>query len=404
MKLAITADWHLSSSNRLDDMAHTLDAMSSAIVASDVDAVAVCGDLYRSWFSAGPMERGVVYRFVKTVTDAGKTCLLFPGNHDVSEADATGDTINSREFRELHLTRVVFCDAPRLVTIAGAAFIVMPHLTRAYIAQSLGAGADYSDAFASSFHGLYSQAELLKLPVYALCHVLLREALPPVAAESESLRSISASMFSRKDCPQLQGVFAGDIHAHKTISADGAVPVTYCGSPDVVTFGEINDAKGYVVLDTQTGKTEFYKLSTRKFLDVVIDLDADTLTCAGDVQGSTPMDSEARLDQEIVLSALAAVSESITDAIVRVSIKGTKDRVATIDRAAIRDALVGYSPNGIKSLNFVINYAETSSAQLPEAATDEDALTDWVKAKTYDAAFMAKVLAAGKGIICGLKG
>jgi len=58
-------------------------------------------------------------------------------------------------------------------------------------------------------------------------------------------------------------------HIHKQQLIKGDIPVVFPGSPVINNFGERNDAKGYVILDTDTGKWEFVQLApARKWVQV----------------------------------------------------------------------------------------------------------------------------------------
>lgn len=405
MKIAITADWHLSANNRVGDMADTISVMADSIVGKKAGAVVICGDLYRSWFAAGPVERGIVYAFMKRMRDAGIQCVVFPGNHDVSETDAAGSTVNIREFGELGLDSVAFTGVPAVMDVGAVTAIIIPHLTRAAIQQGKEEGqGDYSDCFAEHLSGLYAQAIKTGKPVYVFAHALFLEALPPAAALSESARAVRLSALSSDDYPKIRKVFLGDIHKHMELKS-GDTPVVYCGSPDIITFGEISDKKGYVLLDTVSDSYDFVPLDNRRFLDVSVDLDADTLTCAGSVSCNTSMESKSVLAQEAIEGAIVALKDEIKDAIVRVSVSGARDKISTVNRDAVRTALVACAPNGIKSLNFVINYAAVNagSGKSMLGLSEDAAFDEWIASKEYPDGFREQVYSAGKELLCGLK-
>jgi len=81
--------------------------------------------------------------------------------------------------------------------------------------------------------------------------------------------------------PDWDYVALGHIHRHQALEADRDPPVVYSGSVERIDFGEEKETKGFVVACVERGGCawEFRELSTRPFVTIRVNADAQDPTC-----------------------------------------------------------------------------------------------------------------------------
>ena len=320
-------------SSRLGDFLHSLDTALDYAVAQAFDLVLLAGDVYKNRDPSPTVQREFARR-VRRLSEAGIPTFLLVGNHDLPNAWARAHSVEI--FDILGVPNVWVADEPGITLVPTAQgplqIVALPWVTH---------------------HKLLTKDEFRALPHRELNNVLvdrieslvdgmaekLDPALPALftahAAIDSAKTSSEHAMMLGDDVvlplslvrrPEFDYVALGHIHKYQVLSENP--PVVYPGSLERIDFGEERDAKGFVTVlldETQPrGKRivshDFHEAGARRFVTVEVH-----------TEGGNPNDA--------VLQSLAARSDDIRDAIVRVVIKTTAEGESLLRDDEIRKAL-----------------------------------------------------------------
>ena len=256
MKILHLADTHIgySAYNTLDENGYNqremdvYDAFARVVDAAlkeEPDIVLHAGDLFES---VRPSNRAIsfVIEQLLRLSDAGIPFVAISGNHST----------------------------PRLRE-TGSVFKVLEHIEHAHLA----------------YRGKYETFQFGDLKIHALPHCVDKSSFESQLKKMRSDKQfrynlaalhagvIGLSIFRMNEfneqlatSKQLERGFdyvaLGHYHEHCEVSSSAV----YSGSTERFGFGEVNQPKGFVILDLEKGKWKFHKLSIRKMLDLrVID-------------------------------------------------------------------------------------------------------------------------------------
>jgi len=320
-------------SSRLGDFLHSLDTALDYAMAQAFDLVLLAGDVYKNRDPSPTVQREFARR-VRRLSEAGIPTFLLVGNHDLPNAWARAHSVEI--FDILGVPNVWVADEPGITLVPTAQgplqIVALPWVTH---------------------HKLLTKDEFRALPHRELNNVLvdrieslvdgmaekLDPALPALftahAAIDSAKTSSEHAMMLGDDVvlplslvrrPEFDYVALGHIHKYQVLSENP--PVVYPGSLERIDFGEERDAKGFVTVlldETQPrGKRivshDFHEAGARRFVTVEVH-----------TEGGNPNDA--------VLQLLAARSDDIRDAIVRVVIKTTAEGESLLRDDEIRKAL-----------------------------------------------------------------
>jgi len=320
-------------SSRLGDFLHSLDTALDYAMAQAFDLVLLAGDVYKNRDPSPTVQREFARR-VRRLSEAGIPTFLLVGNHDLPNAWARAHSVEI--FDILGVPNVWVADEPGITLVPTAQgplqIVALPWVTH---------------------HKLLTKDEFRALPHRELNNVLvdrieslvdgmaekLDPALPALftahAAIDSAKTSSEHAMMLGDDVvlplslvrrPEFDYVALGHIHKYQVLSENP--PVVYPGSLERIDFGEERDAKGFVTVlldETQPrGKRivshDFHEAGARRFVTVEVH-----------TEGGNPNDA--------VLQRLAARSDDIRDAIVRVVIKTTAEGESLLRDDEIRKAL-----------------------------------------------------------------
>ncbi len=270
MKLLHTSDWHLGQTLHQHDREHEhaqfLDWLLDTLVAEQVDALLIAGDVFDNTNPSAASQR-LLYRFLTQARQRlpGLDTVVIAGNHD-----SPGRLEAPTPFLDLLGVRVVghvaLADPDRADSTwrklvlplhthsgeVGAWCVAMPFLRPADVPRvgnptntNTATATEPFDAYAHgqrlAYQQALAQAQRVRQPGQALvamghCHITGAE----VSEESErrivigGAEALSASLFD----PALAYVALGHLHLAQSVGGDGTR--RYSGSPLPMSFSEIN--------------------------------------------------------------------------------------------------------------------------------------------------------------------
>jgi len=276
VKILHTADWHVGRTirghSRHDEQAVVLAEIVEVARSEDVDLVLVAGDQFDT-ASPTPAAEQLVYRTLLSLSEVAPVVMV-AGNHDhPRRLEAVAPL--------LELGRVTVGSVLARAEDGGVAHPVddvrvamLPFLSQRAIvtAADLMAldgdehGGKYARRVASIVEKLCSHMSIDTVNI-VLGHVMVHGG-DPGGGERHTMfdYSVSAQTFP----PTLSYVALGHLHRHQRMPA--TAPVWYSGSPLQLDFGEVEDAKGVLVLDVEPGlpaSVEFRRIEAGRCLRVV---------------------------------------------------------------------------------------------------------------------------------------
>jgi exonuclease SbcD len=286
IRLIHTGDLHIGMQNygrldsatgihsRINDFLTTLDKLVDYAIGNEVDAVLICGDVFKNREPDVTQQREFAKR-VKRLSDADIKVYIIVGNHDLHNAAGKATSVEIYDVVDLpgvYVRRKPSLDV--LNTRRGAFQVVaLPYVSPSNLAVEGSTIEEISIAIRARLgHLLDMLIEKLDpaLPAVLMAHFSL------IGAVSGSERAIMlgrevtlpVGFFAR---PEIDYVAMGHIHKHQVLY--DKPPVVYCGSLDRVDFNEEKEDKGFVEVLLKKGETsfEFIKLDTRPFKTFYVD-------------------------------------------------------------------------------------------------------------------------------------
>lgn len=213
-KILLTADWHTKKGLQSQLIVDYLDYLQEYYFQNDIDWLFVLGDIFHK--SSNIKNDAFVPLFMKLLEmkNNGVHFVFLVGNHDIYNVDYDTiiDTFSpiGRVIKEY--TRLEF---------NGEIFDFLPYTKKE---EELPEGGNY----------LFTHVPIANFSFDNAFHVTEKHAFPFEKFEEYNM------------------VFTGHFHKHQNIKN-----ITYIGSPNQLYRGEINQKKGFVVLDTEVEKWEF---------------------------------------------------------------------------------------------------------------------------------------------------
>jgi exonuclease SbcD len=257
MRLLHTSDWHVGRKIRGRSRAGEHRAVLAEIVAiardHRVDATLVVGDLF-DISSPSPEDEEIVYRALLDLAEVGPV-LVVGGNHDsAARLEAV------RPLLELGRVTVVGRPTPpsegglTLIEPLGLKIALLPFVSQRGIVKAAEIMDLDPDQHAQSYE------ERLRRIISALTEDMGPETVNILAGHLTVYGAESgggereAHIFGYAIPPQafpgsLSYVALGHLHRQQRVPA--SAPVWYSGSPLQLDFGEVNDAKGVLVIDAE---------------------------------------------------------------------------------------------------------------------------------------------------------
>jgi exonuclease SbcD len=337
MKILHFADLHLGMENygrldassglhsRLADFLRSLDELVDFAIAEKVDLVLFAGDAYRTRDPSPTQQREFAAR-VRRMRAAGIPLFILIGNHDLPNAAGRANSVEI--FDTLAVEGVTIARQFGVYTLdtrgGPLQILALPWVLR----SALLAREEYKNL------SLVEINNLMLDKVSRLLEVGIAELDPHIPALLAAHGTVQGAVYGSERSVMLGAdlvlppsliahpAFAyaalGHMHKHQVLNAHP--PVVYAGSLDRIDFGEEHDAKGFVLVELGAGEAEwrFVPVHVRPFVTVHADATSD----------------------EPTLDVLAAIqSRPIDNAVVRLIIHTTLERVGLLRDVEIRQAL-----------------------------------------------------------------
>ncbi len=257
-----TADWHLgkmlNEQSREGEQKRFLDWLLNQVVALEVDAVLVAGDVFDS---ANPPQsaEALYYDFVAELNRKSSASLvLIAGNHDsANQLEAPKRVLKALR---THVHGAIADDpADRLLLLPSAeapkvAIALVPFLREKdlRVGKSGDKEAEVRKEIVVGISRVYEEtaraakAAKIACPIIATGHLTVAG-----ASSSESERDIHIGGLGAVDSSVFPEIFAYVAlgHLHRPQSTDNAGRVRYSGSPIALSFSEVDDKKEVRLLD-----------------------------------------------------------------------------------------------------------------------------------------------------------
>jgi exonuclease SbcD len=278
---------------------------------------------------------------VRKLSEAEMPTFILVGNHDIPNAWQRANSVEI--YSTLAIPQVTIAHKPGVHVIetrAGSVQVVaLPWLSRSYILSNSELRNLDPESLKGATMDLVEQyidraVEKLdpELPAILAAHASVEGAV--FSSERDIMLgqdvTIPKSVIAN---PRFDYVAMGHIHKYQVLS-HGRPPIVYPGSLERIDFGEEKDKKGFVSVEI-TGPNEdgvrdvqhaFHEVNARRFLTIRVNADCDF-----------PMDE--------ILRRIEEHAEDARDAIVRLVIETTPDRLRDLRQDEIREALRAAGPS-----------------------------------------------------------
>ncbi|MGQ9572200.1 MAG: metallophosphoesterase family protein [Dehalococcoidia bacterium] len=323
-------------STRLLDFLRALDELVEFAIEEQVDLVLFCGDAYKSREPSQTQQREFALR-LRRMVDAGMPVFLLVGNHDLPGGIGRATTLEI--FDTLGIERVYVAATPKTVVVptrgGPVQIVALPWLTPSRLLareESKNMSVDQlmraMEERISEFVEEQAAGLDASLPAILAAHVAMSGSLVQTGSEQwMTVGRYPQLMKSSLRPDAFDYVALGHHHVKQVVSH--APPIVYPGSLQRVDFGEEKDEKGFytVALDPSrprgqraVGEPQFHAVWARPFVTV-----------------------EVRPRQEDPTREVVAAIEraAVSDAIVRVIVRVSRQQQALLRQAEVRQALAG---------------------------------------------------------------
>lgn len=264
---------------RTQDFLKALDTIVDTAIDERVDMVLFAGDAYKDRTPVPTFQREWGRRIVR-LSQAGIPTLLLVGNHDISPASGRAHAM--QEFETIPVPHVRVLSKPTFLGPEDLEGLPLQVIGLPWVARSgMMAMLELSGAEPGKVY------EELEVRLTQLVNLWLEEnrdpSIPMVLAAHASVQGAEygaeRSVMLGSDLvlpgslvrdPRLSYVALGHIHKPQDLNPERQPPVIYPGSIERVDFGEIDDEKGFVIAEVETGKdtrVERRRLPGRRFID-----------------------------------------------------------------------------------------------------------------------------------------
>jgi exonuclease SbcD len=380
---------------RLIDFLARLDEAIDIGIARGVDVVLIAGDMFKNRNPPPRLQREFAER-IRRLHEHKIPVLMVVGNHDVAPGRDSANSVSVYE--GLQFAGVDIARKPavyRYQTAHGAlAIIAMPWIMREVFLSN-------NDAL--RLVGLSEQeAEILRVVEAYIADqtdiLLAEDPQRPIIVTYHGTVAGAVSGFEKQltlgreiQLPQsvltpmgVDYVALGHVHKHQCLRQ--APPVVYSGSIERIDFGEINEAKGCVLVafDGKQASWEFVPLASRPFIEITVDVQQS---------GDTPME---RIE-------LAISRKTLTDANVKLEITVAPAQKSLVSERQIRQLFVQAEVAHVARI--VIETPEQKENRKVDVTRSDDippplvALEKYLRKKEQSEQELALILELGRTII-----
>lgn len=379
---------------RLIDFLQSLDEAIDIAITRRVDLVLIAGDMFKTR-SPLPRHQSEFAARIRRLRDANIPILMLVGNHDVAPGRDSANSVSVYEGLKVDGVAVARrLEVYRYQTPHGAlAVIAVPWLMREIFVSN-------NDSL--RWAGLADQeSEMVRLvEAYVQTQVdtlLAEDATRPIIVTYHGTVAGAMSGFERQlvlgreiQLPQsvlcpvgVDYVALGHVHKHQQLRS--APPMVYAGSIERIDFGEINEAKGCVLVqfDAKQATSTFIPLATRPFVEIEVDV----------------TQSDAQVMERI---QIAIERRDVTQAIVKVLINALPEQRALVNERQIRLLLEGAGAAYVVRITVLVprtTGAVASALTTPTLPTPYEALKAYLERSGISASEQTALLALGQAIM-----
>ena len=292
MKILHTSDWHVGRTmrgrSRHDEHVAVLAEMVEVAAAEQVDAIVIAGDQF-DFANPGPEAETLVYRTLMDLAEIAPVVMV-AGNHDHPRRLAAVAPL----LRLGRITVGAVVSRPEeggvVRPVDGLRVALIPFLSQ----RSIVTAADLMSLAPDAHGGKYADrvagiADVLCAGATAdevnlLVGHLMVHGASPSGDEREAHTVMDYSVSAHAFPAGLSYVALGHLHRHQRVPAPA--PVYYAGSPLQLDFGEVEQAKGVVVVEASPGlpaRVQFRPLRSGRRLRVLRGSLAEVEALAADV-------------------------------------------------------------------------------------------------------------------------
>jgi len=345
MKILHTADIHIGySTHGKDDTTHGINSrwidfekcfkfMVDYAIKEDVDLFLFCGDAYRD-ASPSPTEQRIFAQAIRPLLDKQIPIVMLVGNHDFPVTFGKASSINI--FAELSSGVHLFekPDARDIETKSGKIRIVgMPWANRSRLFAREEISTALTKELRDKMLEIYTtfidveatkiREESLSYPAILAMHAHIDGAELTEGSEKPLIETrdiiIPLSQLVRRE---FSYVALGHFHRHQDLNEGSEPPVVYSGSIERISFNELNQPKGFVIVEIDEKKRATYKHIQTPARNM-ISIDVDT-----------------RFSENPFEKIIKKIDETdFKEAIVRVRIKCNADQRKDLNLNEVRERL-----------------------------------------------------------------
>ncbi len=345
MKILHTADIHIGYSthgkddterginSRWIDFERCFKFMVNYAIKEDIDLFLFCGDAYRD-ASPSPTEQRIFAQAIRPLLDKKIPIVMLVGNHDFPIAFGKASSINI--FAELSNSVYVF-EKPGVrdfETKSGKVRIVaLPWANRSRLFAREEFSKLTTEQVRNKMLEIYTsfidveatkiREESLAYPAILAMHAHVDGAELTEGSEKPLIESrdiiVPLSQLLRRE---FSYVALGHFHRHQDLNQGSQPPVVYSGSIERISFNELNQPKGFVLVEIDEKKRATYKHIQTPARNM-ISIDVDT-----------------RFSKNPLEKIIKKIDETdFKDAIVRVRIKCKAEQRKDINLNQVRERL-----------------------------------------------------------------
>ncbi|MFQ3597493.1 MAG: exonuclease SbcCD subunit D [Chloroherpetonaceae bacterium] len=345
MKILHTADIHIGYSthgkddaeqgmnSRWIDFENCFKFMVDCALKEDIDLFLFCGDAYRD-ASPSPTEQRIFAKAIRPLLDKHIPIVMLVGNHDFPVSFGKASSINI--FGELSSDVHLF-EKPGVKDIdtkSGKIRIVgMPwaNRSRLFAREEFAklTTEELRDKMLEIYTGMIDleatrlREEPLSYPAILAMHAHVDGAELTEGSEKRLVESrdviVPLSQIARRE---FSYVALGHFHRHQDLNAGSEPPIVYSGSIERISFNELNQPKGFVLVEIDEKKRATYKHVQTPARNMV------------------SIDVDVRFSDNPVEKVAEKIDETtFKDAIVRVRIKCKAEQKKELNFGKIRERL-----------------------------------------------------------------
>ncbi|MCX6016059.1 MAG: exonuclease SbcCD subunit D [Chloroflexales bacterium] len=380
---------------RLIDFLASFDQAIEIGLAAGVDLVLIAGDMFKNRNPQPRLQREFAER-IRRLHEHHIPVLMVVGNHDVAPGRDSANSVSVYE--GLQFAGVDIARKPAVyryqTSHGGLAIIAMPWIMREVFLSN-------NDAL--RMVGLSEQeAEILRVVEGYIADqtdiLIAEDPQRPIIVTYHGTVAGAVSGFEKQltlgreiQLPQsvltpvgVDYVALGHVHKHQCLRQ--APPVVYSGSIERIDFGEINEAKGCVLVsfDGKKAQWEFVPLASRPFIEITVDAQQS---------GDMPME---RIE-------LAISRKTLTDAIIKLEITVAPAQKTLVNERHIRQLL---EQAGVAHVaRIIIETPEQKEGRIVDNMRSDDiptpmvALEKYLRQKEQSEQELAVILELGRAII-----